>query len=110
MDIKIAQSILAELLFNHLVLPLREGKVALRENEMVALLSVTCHIEKDIAETCSLLNGCDARSLRRWTEKSDFPPYHKACGDKHYFWMDEVLKWKMNHPKEMELVAQRKKS
>lgn len=110
MDIKLAQSILADLLYNHLVLPLRNGNVALREHEMVALLSMTCHVEKDIEETCTILNGCNARSLRRWIKEKGFPNFHKACGDKHYFWLDEILEWKMNHPKEIGMVEKRKAS
>lgn len=94
------QRTIGNILLRHVVSPCMQGKYAMSEKSLLAILLILCHIEQNIAQTCHLCGDCDPKTLTRWEQdpSTGFPPHHKDPGGKHYWWLDEIEQWKAAHP------------
>ena len=105
------QRAIGMMLQKHVVTPLLNGTFSMSEVGLMAIALSFCHIEKNIDQTCRLCNGCDPKTLKRW--ESDpvigFPKHRKDSGGKHYYYLDEVEMWKMNHPDILARVDQKRR-
>lgn len=95
----------------HVVEPLMHGTFHLSEMALMGIVVAICHIEKNIDQTCRLCNNCDPKTLKRWENDPElgFPQHHKDSGGKQYYFLDEVIMWKMKHPEIIGRVEQKKK-
>jgi len=84
----------------------------MNDEELLTSVKTFLHREKNIEQTCQILNFCDPKTLKRWEEDPDlgFPKHHKDSGGKIFYWLDEIEVWKEAHPEILARVDQKKKS
>lgn len=94
------QEQLGQLIQAQVAEPLKHNRCGMSAEALLIMAQAMLHIEKTIADTCTLCNGCSARTLQRWAEDPDlhFPRPHRARGGKLMYWLDEIELWKADHP------------